>query len=418
MKALTCEMCGSTNLIKEDGVFVCQSCGTKYSVEEAKKMMIDGTVSIKGTVTVDSSGLVDNYLVMASNASQASNYAEAESYCNKIIEINPKHSRAWLLKGTAAGWQSTLANTRLDESYNCYNNAIEFATESEAQETKELIIENAKSLSLAVVQLSCNHFSEFPSNDTSYTVTSKIDDVILKFASIIKTCGGERDDLFRNIATIVSNTATDTYQTLRTNYTSELHPSEYEWKDYREGGDGCIWLLRSIVWMEEINKDDKITIYKNMIRMQQEISRSCSWTYSDGGYVVEYTLNEEAIKIRTDEIMDCHTHIKELDPTYQIPSRPSATPPSSGGCYIATAVYGSYDCPEVWTLRRFRDFTLAESWYGRAFIKTYYAISPTLVRWFGKTSWFKNLLQKPLDNLIKKLQNKGVENTPYNDRTW
>ena len=38
MKALTCEMCGSTNLIKEDGIFVCQSCGTKYSVEEAKKM--------------------------------------------------------------------------------------------------------------------------------------------------------------------------------------------------------------------------------------------------------------------------------------------------------------------------------------------------------------------------------------------
>ncbi|MFR9028073.1 MAG: DUF2726 domain-containing protein [Clostridium sp.] len=25
------------------------------------------------------------------------------------------------------------------------------------------------------------------------------------------------------------------------------------------------------------------------------------------------------------------------------------------GCYIATAVYGSYDCPQVWVLRRFRD---------------------------------------------------------------
>lgn len=37
MKQLTCEMCGSTDLIKEDGVFVCQACGIKYSVEEAKK---------------------------------------------------------------------------------------------------------------------------------------------------------------------------------------------------------------------------------------------------------------------------------------------------------------------------------------------------------------------------------------------
>lgn len=47
MKALTCEMCGSTNLIKEDGVFVCQSCGTKYSVEEARKMMGEGVVDVK-----------------------------------------------------------------------------------------------------------------------------------------------------------------------------------------------------------------------------------------------------------------------------------------------------------------------------------------------------------------------------------
>ena len=31
------------------------------------------------------------------------------------------------------------------------------------------------------------------------------------------------------------------------------------------------------------------------------------------------------------------------------------------GCYVATAVYGSYDCPEVWTLRRYRDDTLYSS---------------------------------------------------------
>lgn len=62
---------------------------------------------------------------------------------------------------------------------------------------------------------------------------------------------------------------------------------------------------------------------------------------------------------------------------------------NSSGCYIATAVYGSYDCPEVWILRRFRDSTLAETWYGRTFIKAYYTISPNLVKWFGSTTLFK-----------------------------
>ena len=46
MKQLTCEMCGGTDLIKQDGAFVCQNCGMKYSVEEAKKMMVEGTVKI------------------------------------------------------------------------------------------------------------------------------------------------------------------------------------------------------------------------------------------------------------------------------------------------------------------------------------------------------------------------------------
>lgn len=91
---------------------------------------------------------------------------------------------------------------------------------------------------------------------------------------------------------------------------------------------------------------------------------------------------------------------------------------SSGGCYVATCVYGSYDCPEVWTLRRYRDDTLGATWYGRLFIKTYYAVSPTLVKWFGKTAWFKKLWRGKLDRMVKSLQARGVESTPYRDKEW
>ena len=90
----------------------------------------------------------------------------------------------------------------------------------------------------------------------------------------------------------------------------------------------------------------------------------------------------------------------------------------NGGCYVATAVYGSYDCPQVWTLRRFRDYTLAETWYGRAFIRTYYAISPTLVKWFGHTAWFKKMWKGKLDRMVANLNAEGVEDTPYEDRNW
>jgi len=91
---------------------------------------------------------------------------------------------------------------------------------------------------------------------------------------------------------------------------------------------------------------------------------------------------------------------------------------SSGGCYVATCVYGSYDCPEVWTLRRFRDNALGSTWYGRMFVRAYYTISPTLVKWFGETAWFKRFWKVKLDRMVAKLQEKGVDNTPYEDKEW
>lgn len=103
--------------------------------------------------------------------------------------------------------------------------------------------------------------------------------------------------------------------------------------------------------------------------------------------------------------------IHEVDPSYAIETK-------KGGCYVATCVYGSYDCPEVWTLRRYRDNTLASTWYGRAFIHTYYAISPTLVKWFGNYTWFKGMWKGKLDTMVEKLQKQGVENTPYHDKEW
>ena len=91
---------------------------------------------------------------------------------------------------------------------------------------------------------------------------------------------------------------------------------------------------------------------------------------------------------------------------------------SKSGCYVATAVYGSYDCPEVWTLRRFRDNVLAKTWYGRLFIKLYYAVSPTAVRLFGDADWFQSFWRDKLDGMVSDLQSKGFESTPYDDKAW
>ena len=103
----------------------------------------------------------------------------------------------------------------------------------------------------------------------------------------------------------------------------------------------------------------------------------------------------------------------EVAAKYGLTVNNTATP--SGGCYVATAVYGYYDCPQVWTLRRYRDHMLAKKWYGRIFIRAYYAFSPTLVKIFGNTEWFKKIWRKKLDRMVSDLNSSGVENTPYQD---
>ncbi len=89
MKQLTCEMCGSTNLVKQDGVFVCQSCGTKYSIEEARKMMVEGTVDVKGTVKVDTSDELANLYQIARRARDDNNAENASKYYDMILIKDP-----------------------------------------------------------------------------------------------------------------------------------------------------------------------------------------------------------------------------------------------------------------------------------------------------------------------------------------
>lgn len=136
-----------------------------------------------------------------------------------------------------------------------------------------------------------------------------------------------------------------------------------------------------------------------------------SYNFHDGFATLEEPITKKTSKNTSSS--------KRKIPNTKSPKRDTASSISNNsneGCYIATAIYGSYDCPEVWTLRRYRDNVLDHTWYGRLFIRIYYSISPTLVRWFGTTHWFRELFYKPLNNWVAKLNKKGFKNTPYRDK--
>ena len=58
MNSLKCELCGDNHLIKKDGFFECESCVTRYTLEDAKKLFVSGIVSIEGDVKVQQTDFV------------------------------------------------------------------------------------------------------------------------------------------------------------------------------------------------------------------------------------------------------------------------------------------------------------------------------------------------------------------------
>lgn len=90
MNQLICEMCGSTDLLKQDGVFVCQSCGCKYSVEEAKKMMAEGiAVVTESPVKAGATDELANLYQLARRARDNNDSENAEKFYGMILVKDP-----------------------------------------------------------------------------------------------------------------------------------------------------------------------------------------------------------------------------------------------------------------------------------------------------------------------------------------
>lgn len=313
MKQLVCEMCGGTDLVKQDGMFVCQTCGTKYSVEEAKKMMIEGTVDVQGTVQIDNKSFVQKYLVNARRAKNKEDWQETEKYYNMVEQNDPNNIEA-----------------------------IFYSAYGKLRHTFTTVDPNARTAAINVFRKSISIIDDnfdLETFDDNYPIIEQIVEDIIGLSNV---------HIVKNDNTFATNLSVETSKVL-------INDSK---KDMVESLNN----INSKIPEDETEKREQIT---NLI----------------------------------DKLNKAHEK-------------------KSGGCYVATAVYGSYDCPQVWTLRRYRDNILAKTWYGRSFIRTYYTISPTLVKLFGHTAWFKKMWRGKLDRMVKKLKEKGVSDTPYEDRPW
>lgn len=362
MKAIKCEMCNSSDVVKDGEFYVCQSCGTKYTTEAAKKLMVEGSVKI------DSSDHIKNWLEVARRSKNGNDTDTAAKYYEMVMAEDPNN------------WEAAFYSMYCS-SFKIQNQEIPYMAKRMSNSIRgigELVfkIENYEERSAAI-------------DDLNISVVY-IANVLISYTK-------------NYIDALPSSLA---YKKIYEAIDSEMTSCKiiFEWGD----------VLYDHINTDESIKQKAINIYKEAFSASEKarlvLKKSNIYDYSD------ISNTPEPYKTNLIYLRNKAYRLRELDPTF-IETKQIETA-NEGGCYVATCVYGSYDCPQVWTLRRYRDDTLGSTWYGRMFIRVYYAISPTIVKWFGKTKWFKKIWQGKLDRMVKRLNDNGVENTPYKDKEW
>ena len=358
MSGIRCELCGSTEIIKEGELFVCQGCGAKYSKEAARKL-IDQSAGETAAVSVQPEQApaapdaqngadreLENWRTLARRARLEGNSPNAVDYYGRILEREPDD------------WEASF--------YQSYFRATD--------------------CKLAEIGSACQ----------SVSVS------LLTAHGLIEKSGKSDEEKFDAIKQIVGSTLgfADNITTVSENYISKNAGNEYAESSAYGWIQSCAMLYVTATTIISTEKWLKTQDGKNY-------AVSCYKRYNaylaDHGRVFKKDFRDKYLQQNTE-------FIQKYEPNYEKPEK------SDGGCYVATCMYGSYDCPQVWTLRRYRDQTLAATAPGRAFIRAYYAISPRVVRAFGDKAFFQRFFRSRLDRMVAKLNQSGVEDTPYSDR--
>lgn len=274
----------------------------------------------------------NNLLILANISFEGKNFKEAYNKYEEVIKDDINNTEAWIGKGLSAGFIGDSINSNLEE----VKVSLNFALNLNPNNTlKGLVLENLNSI------------SEF------------------NIRSLISKARG-----------VVDERAKEPLSTFQLQSTRNVQQTADRFKANNEIFDS---VFKAIEFTNFGNKfDADITFKKKQVELIDDFLKA-----------INYEIHEEKklklVNFRSEIISE----ISNQDNSYVPP-----VTPKSGGCFIATEIYGSYSHPNVLTLREFRDNYLSKSKYGREFISYYYKHSPVIALKISKMKIVKIVLKK------------------------
>ena len=204
MKALVCEMCGSQDILKKDGVYVCQYCGTKYTVEEAKKMMVEGTVK------VDNSDRLTNLYQVARRAKENNDYEGAAKYYDSVQAEDPTSWEACFYSTYFKALTCTIGSIRSAavSVSNCLDTACSLVCDhiSDVDEQKRIvneIIDRCNKIANVFASTAKKHYNDIDVSIRN-NYTQEFADRIAASYEILYNCGNSINTAFCNDTDVAS----------------------------------------------------------------------------------------------------------------------------------------------------------------------------------------------------------------------
>ncbi len=330
MKKIVCELCEGTEFTKENGMFVCHGCGTRYTPEEARSMMREVEGEAPAVTRAPAAAVpagnpnqaqLDNILVLATTAYEAQNYAEAENYCNQAVVLDAMCYKAWNLKAKAVGWQSKIDNLRIEEAAHSFCKAIDFAPEEEKENLKNQASEELKKLGLALISLRKDRFSGSPdkkelngfTNDKKVLLNSLL--VLLSHGNFVGIPEGYLDQ----VATMMNEAAVAAFKMAQNAWRKVEHPSDKDLSTYIDWIANIESLLRQAIDTSDDDDEADIQRYKNLaVVLEEPIGKHSDKRYWDSfwneyRWTSSQALTSAAVATRRQQAQEARNKAVELE---------------------------------------------------------------------------------------------------------
>ncbi len=121
--AIKCDICKSTDIIKQDGVFVCQNCGAIYSIEQMEKQVSQEKLN-------EATGYVNNLVKRMFFLLEERKWNKANNISDRVLDLDAENGSAYLGKlmiDLHVGNISEMSKVKIDFSDNInYSRFVRF----------------------------------------------------------------------------------------------------------------------------------------------------------------------------------------------------------------------------------------------------------------------------------------------------